>query len=181
VVSLHENTTPIAILVFILAAIHVAGGAALAVLGLPGLDAETTRLVGLAFAMAGLAYVFFALRALRRGRLPFLVLRRDGLRHRHLDRPIAWSEVETLEVYDRAGSVVTGLLLHETAPFPRRLGGGRRVKLDPRRRLITFTAVPPRTLKVQGYAELMYRYHDADQARRILAEPEAWSAQLLTT
>ena len=170
-VSLYENTTPIAVLIFIIAAFHVGGGAALAALGVPGLDRETTTLVGMGFVAAGLAYVFFGLRALRRGRVPFLVLRQDALLHRHLDRPIAWAEVETLEVYDRAGSMVTGLLLHENAPLPRRTGGGRRVRLDPRRRLITFTAVPPRAFKVQGYAELMYRYHDADQVRRILAQP----------
>lgn len=38
---------------------------------------------------------------------------------------------------------------------------------------VTFTAVPPRDLKVEGFAELPYRYHDAGEARRALAQAAA--------
>ncbi len=175
-VALHENTAPIAAIVFTLAALHLGGGLALAVLGVPGIDRDMTALIALGLIAAGLAYVVMALLALRRGRRPFLVLRRDALLHRHLDRPIAWSEIATLEVYERGGSVITGLLLHGDAPLPGRTGGGRRVRIDRGRRLVTFAAVPPRHLKVRGFADLIYRYHDADQAQRALARADAGEA-----
>lgn len=166
-VPLHEYTTATAVIRFAGSAILLGGALALALLKL-NIEATALAVVISILVVAGLACAGNALLALRRGRTPFLVLHRDSFTHRHLDRPIAWSDVVGFHVYPRSDIAVTELALHEDAPFPRRVGGWWRIKVDAKRRFIRFKAEPPLELGVGGFAELMYRYLDADRARRAL-------------
>ena len=117
---------------------------------------------------------------LRRGDRPFLILRPDSLLISGLDRPILWEHVADLDMSVDRGRVSTRILLPSEAPFPARLPRGRRVKLDTRRRIVTFAAAPPRNLKVQSFADLIARYRQADAARRILAQEGRPDAENVT-
>lgn len=166
-VPLHEYTTATAVVRFAGSAILLGGALALALLKL-NIEATALAAVISILGIAGLACAGNALLALRRARHPFLVLHCDSFTHRHLDRPIAWSDVVGFHVYPRSDLAVTELALREDAPFPRRVGGWWRIKVDAERRFIRFKAEPPLELGVAGFTELMHRYLEADQARRTL-------------
>lgn len=169
VVELHENATPVALLLFGLAAIITGLAAWALVLGLMG-SANESVYIGGGFVLVGLFFAVLGIRALARARKPFLRLYPDRLEHRHLDRPIKWSDLRSLSVANRTGTAITTLLLKHTVPFPKRVGGMGRVDLNPGGSMLTFSAVPPRHLKVQGYAELIYSYAEAAAARRALEQ-----------
>ena len=166
-VPLHEYTTATAFVRFAGSAILLGGAVALALFKL-NIEPIALAVVIAILVAAGLACAGSALLALRRARLPFLVLNRDSFTHRHLDRPIAWSDVVGFHVYPRSDIAVTEVALSEGAPFPGRVGGWWRITVEPERRFIRFKAEPPLELGVGGFAELMYRYLEADRARRTL-------------
>lgn len=145
-------------------------GLLLVAVGLRGLGLNESRLVGGFAAAIGLFLATWGGLVLRRGRAPFLLLRPDGLTLPGLDRPIAWAHLADLDMAIDRGAISTRLLLLPGAPFPRSTGGGRKVKLDLPRRIVTFRAGTPRGMKAQDYAELFHRYRKADFARRELAE-----------
>lgn len=171
-VALSENTRGGAIFLFCFGGVLVAGAAALPFLDVPGADAQEIRWVAAASGALGLFFVACGIPLLRRGDKPYLVLRPREMAIAGLDRPIAWAHLLDVEMVMQHGRVVTKLLLPPEAPFPARVPRGRRVKLDAKRRTVTFAAAPPRDLKAQGYAELIARYREADAARRHLAEAE---------
>ncbi|WP_211856365.1 M48 family metalloprotease [Plastoroseomonas hellenica] len=168
-VALHENTRGGGFTL-------IGFGGALALVALVlvaiGLPATEGREAWIAIAGAGgvgLVFIVFGIGMLRRGDTPFLVLGPEAMAVAGLDRPIAWEHVLELDMSMDKGRVVTRLRLPPEAPFPARLPGGRRVKLDPKRRAVTFAAGPPRGLKAQGFAELVWRYRAAAAARALLA------------
>ena len=168
-VALHENTRAGAIFLFTFGGILTAGALALLAMDVPGFDVTEERIVAGAGAALGLFLIVCGLFLRKQGDRPFVVLRPDTLSIGGLDRPIPWNHVADLDMTVDRGRVVTRILLPPGAPFPTRLPRGRRVKLDPKRRILTFTAAPPRHLKVEGFAELIARYRQADAARRVLA------------
>nr|WP_314076411.1 M48 family metalloprotease [uncultured Roseococcus sp.] len=168
-VVLRENTRPGAIFLFVFGGILLAIALTLLVLGVPGTTATEVRwiagsalVLGLVFAGAGVPYLL-------RGRKPFLTLRPDDLSIVGLDRPIAWEHVLHVEMTLGRGGVVARLLLRRDAALPARLPRARRVKVDAGHYSVTLTAVPPRDLKAVGFAELIGRYRQAYEARRLLA------------
>lgn len=175
-VALHENTRAGAIFLFVFGGLLLAGGATLLLIEVPGTSAREAMLIGGAGGLLGLVLAGFGLPLLHRGKRPFLVLTPDSLQITGLDRPIAWADIADLDMMVENNRVTTRLLLPPEAPFPARLRGARRVKADARRRIISFTAAPPRPLKVQGFAALIARYREAEQARRILAESASATA-----
>ncbi len=167
-VSLHENTRPVAIVLCVTAAVVLGGVLALVTLGVQGLRGQELWIVGGTGLVAGLFCLASAWSVLRRGRTPFLVLTPEAMRHRHL-QPIAWSDIAALDIRSDTVNLITLIALEPEAPLPARSGAWWRVKVDRKQRVVVFKAAPPRELKMQGYIDLMHRYHHADQARRLLA------------
>ena len=171
--ALHEDRRGMVAVALGLGAVFGLLGAALLVFGLQGLGLMERRLLGCFAVLSGSGLVGWGLVLLRRPRVPFLLLQRDALVLPALDRPISWAHVIDLDIVLDRGRVSTRLLLPPEAPFPVRGSGGRRVKLDPRQRIVTFTAGLPRGMKAQDYADLLGRYRVADTARRLLAAEAA--------
>ncbi|SHJ89521.1 Zn-dependent protease with chaperone function [Roseomonas rosea] len=176
-VALHENTRGGAIFLFVFGGLLVAGALTVLAVDVPGTDASGKMIAAGAGGGLGLLFIGFGVPLLRRGDKPFAILRQESIHISGLDRPILWEHVADLDITLDGGRLVTRILLPPEAPFPARLPRGRRVKLDPKRRILSFAASPPRHLKVQGFADLIGRYRQADAARRILAaEARAASA-----
>ncbi|WP_238184820.1 M48 family metalloprotease [Methylobacterium trifolii] len=167
--ALRESTRPGAI------ALLVAGGFFIGVAllwlaaGLPGLSAsQAGPVVGVALACGAVLGGFGGFR-LWRGERTTMILSPEALAVPGLDRPIPWDSIADLDMTTRQNSVVTRLLLPPEAPFPQAVPGGRKVKLDAGRRIVTITAGLPYRMSVQDFAGLIGRYRQAAQARRVLA------------
>ena len=179
--ALRENTRPGAI------ALLVAGGffAGVALLwiaaGLPGLSADQARLVVAVALACGTILTGFGAFRLWRGERTTMILGPEAMAIPGLDRPIPWDSVADLDMTLGRTGVVTRLLLPPEAPFPQRVPGGRKVKLDARRCIVTITAGLPRKMTVQDFADLIGRYRHAAEARRILAGTEVSSARPANT
>jgi len=175
--ALHEDRRGTVAVALGMGTVFLLLGAALLLFGLHGLGVTERQVLGGFAVLSGVGLVGGGLVLLRRRPAPFLLLRRDALVLPALDRPIAWAHVADLDMVLDRGRVSTRLLLGPEAPFPVRGRGGRRVKLDPRQRIVTFTAGLPRGMKAQGYADLLGRYRTADAARRLLAAEAAPNPQ----
>ncbi|MFD0937118.1 peptidase M48, partial [Methylobacterium trifolii] len=141
--------------------------------GLPGLSAsQAGPVVGVALACGAVLGGFGGFR-LWRGERTTMILSPEALAVPGLDRPIPWDSIADLDMTTRQNSVVTRLLLPPEAPFPQAVPGGRKVKLDAGRRIVTITAGLPYRMSVQDFAGLIGRYRQAAQARRVLAETAA--------
>ncbi|MEH3147709.1 MAG: M48 family metallopeptidase [Methylobacterium frigidaeris] len=153
--------------------LFAAVGLAVAVFGVPGirsLEVDVILVAALALAaLMGAAGAF----VLSRGEPVTLTLSPGGLLVPGLDRTIAWDDVADLDMTLSHGGIVTRLLLPPEASWPGRLPGRHGVKLDARRRIVTFPVGLPRGMKPQGFADLIASYQAAAQARRILAEAGA--------
>ncbi|GJD73225.1 M48 family metalloprotease [Methylobacterium goesingense] len=172
---LRESTRPGAI------ALLVAGGFFIGVAllwlaaGLPGLSAsQAGAVMGVALACGAVLGGIGGFR-LWRGERTTMILSPDSVAVPGLDRPIPWDSIADLDMTTRQNGVVTRLLLPPEAPFPQRVPGGRKVKLDAGRRIVTITAGLPYRMSVQDFAGLIGRYRQAAQARRVLAETAAAS------
>ncbi|WP_238258721.1 hypothetical protein [Methylorubrum podarium] len=83
---------------------------------------------------------------------------------------IPWDAIADLDMTLSQSTMVTRLLLPPGASWPERVPGGRNVKLDRKRRIVTVSVGLPRGMPPQDFADLIGRYRAAHQARRILAE-----------
>jgi Zn-dependent protease with chaperone function len=169
-VALHENTRASAIVMFTAGGLFLAVALALLGLGMPGLSREEAWMVAGVASCLGLIPIAFGIPLLRRGREPYLILTPDNITVRGLDRPVAWKHVADLDMTLARGGVTTRILLAPEAAVPAQLRRSRRVKLDMKHGTVTFTAVPPRHLKAEGFADLIARYRQADMARQILED-----------
>jgi len=170
---LHENRRPQAI-VFVTAGILFGVAAlALALFGLPGLSPQEARIVAAVALVCGVALGGPGLYRLRDGERVIMALRPEGLHVPGLDRAIAWDDIADLDMTLDRLTMVTRLLLPPEVAVPQRIPGGRGIKLDPKRRIVTLKHGLPRKMKPQDFADLIGRYRDAAQARRILAETAA--------
>ncbi|NGP17032.1 M48 family metallopeptidase [Devosia aurantiaca] len=176
-VELFENTTPIAILMFVIAIPMLAAAAWTALFGLPGFGSEAMILV-IAFGVCGGIIFLFGLQALRRAKTPYLRLFPDRVEHINLDQPIYWGDLRDLSVVNQAGTMVTTFLLKRPALAPKRVGfGGRgRIILNAGAGAVTIRSVPPRHYRAAGYIDLITRYADAAAARSALAPTADQSA-----
>jgi hypothetical protein len=102
-----------------------------------------------------------------------LTLSPAGLKAPGLDRTIPWDSIADLDMTLNQTGILTRLLLPPEADWPQRLPGRNGIKLDAKRRIITFPIGLPRGMKPPDFAELIGRYQMAAQARRLLAETEA--------
>ncbi|QQR39916.1 M48 family metallopeptidase [Devosia rhizoryzae] len=173
-VALYENTKPIAIMMFVIAVPMLALAAWTLAFGLPGFGSESIILT-VAFGLCGGFILLLGLQAVQRSRTPFMWLYPDRVEHRHLDRPIMWSEVRNYSAVNASGTMVTTFLLKRSAKFPKCVGfGGRgRIILNPGAWVVTIRSVPPQKLKAKGYIELIDRYAQAAAAREALATAPA--------
>jgi Zn-dependent protease with chaperone function len=121
----------------------------------------------------GLVFIAFGVVALRRHGRPFMILKPEAMTIAGIDRPIAWQQVLALDMIMDKGRVVTSIRLPRESPFPARAPGGRRVKLDPQLRTVTFSTGPLRGAKVKDFADLVWRYWEAATARDRLAREAA--------
>ena len=174
---LRENGRGIALFHLGTGALLGAVAVALAALGVPGMpDRQLWIVAGLAFAV-GAGFALYGAYGLRRGDRVTLALTPEGLSPPGLDRPIAWSDVADLDLTVHQNRMLTRVLLPPEAPFPRKIRGGRFVKVDEKRRIVTLTFGLPRKMTPEAFADLIGRYQTAWRARRILAEksPDAAS------
>ena len=167
---LHANHRPRGLVLAVAGGLFAAAGLAIALLGIPKVSAHEARVVlAVALVLAALLGGAGAV-ILRRGDPVSLVLSPEGLRAPGLDRTIPWDAVADLDMTSGQGAMATRLLLPPGAPWPERVRGGRNVKLDPKRRIVTVTVGLPKGMKPQDFADLIGRYRAAHQARLILAE-----------
>ena len=167
--ALHENTRGGGLFLIGAGAVIALMALGAMALDIHGLDSrEEWITIGAGF---GLALFFIACGAftLRRGDKPFLVLRPEAMAIPGLSVPIAWEHVADLDMTLHTGRMSTRVLLSPGAPFPARLPGARRVRLDAKRRIVTLTAGLPRGMKAQGFADRMADYPRAAEGRRRLA------------
>ncbi len=166
---LHENTRGGDTFVIAGGVLFVLLGLSLMTFDIHGLDTTEERIVGGFAITAGLSLAAHGAALLRRGDRPFLILRRREMMIPGLNTPIAWEHMADLDMTLHQGRVITRLLLPPGALFPARVPGSRRVKLDPKRRIVTLTAGTPHGMKAQDLAELIACYRRAVEARRLLA------------
>ena len=168
---LRENTRPGALFLLGFGGLLLAAILFVMAVEVPGFRLAEKQVVSAAAGALALVFLLAGWWVLRRHDRPFLLLRPDELAIPGLDRPIAWKHVADLDMTLDRGALVTRLLLPPEAPLPYRLPGApRRVKLDAKRRIVTFTAGLPRRMKPQDFADLIGQYRRADLARRLLAE-----------
>jgi len=146
---------------------------AIAVFGVPGISPKDNGVVlaialGFAVLLGGAGVLI-----LRRGEPVMLTLSPAGLKAPGLDRTIPWDSIADLDMTLNQTGILTRLLLPPDADWPQRLPGRNGIKLDAKRRIITFPIGLPRGMKPPDFAELIGRYQMAAQARRLLAETEA--------
>ncbi|GGF54209.1 peptidase M48 [Azorhizobium oxalatiphilum] len=174
---LYENSRVGAIFLFVFGGLFIAAGLSLAIVGqVPGTSASQTLLIAALGAGLGLIFALAGIPLLMRGKKPFLILERDALVHPGLDRPIPWAEMSGLGYQNDKGNLVILVEIAPDAPFPAKVKGARRIKLNAKKRLITIRAIPPRVLKLQGAVDVIDSYARAAQARRVLAEDHRLSA-----
>jgi Zn-dependent protease with chaperone function len=167
---LHANHRARGLALAVGGGLFAAVALSLALFRIPGLSPYEARIV-LAVALA-FAALFGAVGGfiLWRGDPLALTLSPEGLKAPGLDRTIPWEAVADLDMTLSQSTMVTRLLLPPEAAFPQRVPGGRNVKLDPKRGIVTVSVGLPRGMKPQDFADLIGRYRAAHQARRILAE-----------
>ena len=171
--TLRESTRPGAIALMAIGGVF-AGGALLWIApGLPGLSANEARLVVAVALACGAVLAGLGGYRLWRGERTTMILSPEALAVPGLDRPIPWTSIADLDMTTRQNGVVTRLLLPPEAPFPQAVPGGRKVKLDAGRGIVTITAGLPYRMSVQDFADLIGRYRHAAEARRVLAESVA--------
>lgn len=166
---LRENTRPGAIVFVVSGALFTLAALALAAIGMPGLSTGETRLVAAVALSIGVSMAAFGLFRLRRPERVTLVLRPEALVVPGCDRPISWDDVADLDITVNQTGLATRLLLPPEAPFPRKVPGGRGLKLDAKRRIVTIALGLPRKMKPQDFANLIGRYRLAAEARRTLS------------
>ena len=171
--ALHEDRRSSGYVYIGAAALFLLAGSALLMFGLQGLSWQESKVVSAVTAAIGMTFGGWGFVQLRTRPAPFLLLRQDACALTGLDRPIAWKHVIDIDMVLDRGRISTRMLLSPDAPFPARMAGRRRIKLDLQRRIVTFTAGLPRGMKAQGYADLLSRYRTADLARRELAAESA--------
>jgi hypothetical protein len=143
---------------------------AIALFGIPGIRLhEVNVLLFTACAFAVLLGGVGAL-ILWRGDPLALTLSPEGLKAPGLDQLIPWGDIADLDMTLSQSTMVTRLLLPPGVPFPKRIPGGRNVRLDAKRRIVTVSVGLPRGMTPQDFADLIGRYRTAHEARRILAE-----------
>ncbi|MBR0655778.1 M48 family metallopeptidase [Plastoroseomonas arctica] len=170
-VTVSENTRLGGMVLIAFGAVLGLTVAGLAVTGVPGHSTQELSIVLGAASILALVFLIPGILAWRRGERPFVTFTPDALQVVGLDRPIPWRQVADVDfVFGKAG-VATRLLLSHRAELPaRHRGARRRVKIDAGRRIITFGGTPPKTMKAEGFMELIAAYRRAEFARRLLAE-----------
>ncbi|MCJ2131381.1 M48 family metallopeptidase [Methylobacterium sp. E-045] len=167
---LRENSRPGAIVLIVAGLLFAMAALAFVALGFPGLAAWEARLVAAVALACGIGLAGFGLFRLWRGERTTMILRPEALTIPGLDRPIPWDDMADLDMTLQQTGIVTRLLLPPEAPFPQRVPGGRKIRLDPKRRIVTIWASLPRRMTLQDFADLIGRYRQAAEARRVLAE-----------
>ncbi len=167
---LRENSRPGAIVLAVTGLLFATFALALVTLGFPGLSAWEARLVAAVSLACGAMLGAFGLFRLWRGERTTMILRPEALVIPGLDRAIPWDDMADLDMTLQQTGIVTRLLLPPEALFPQRVPGGRKIRLDPKRRIVTIRASLPRKMTLQDFADLIGRYRHAAEARRILAE-----------
>ncbi len=171
-VTLYNDVGPVSWVQFGAATLFAAAGAVIWIFRQPiGLGHDTFGLRLVIGACLGAALVFVVAGSLiRRGaRTPYLILLPDTLRSPKLDAPIAWRDVE-------AWGVVFGtrfgldLVLEDGVALPPSRWFARGIRVQKAKRLVTIGAYGVRGMGVEDFQQLIERYMEADQARRVLAE-----------
>lgn len=166
---LRENTRPGALVFVVSGALFALAALALAALGMPGLSTAEARLVAAVALSLGALMGGFGLFKLRRPERVTLILRPEALVVPGCDRPISWDDVADLDITVNQTGLATRLLLPPEAPFPKKVPGGRGLKLDAKRRIVTIALGLPRKMRPQDFADLIGRYRLAAEARRTLS------------
>ena len=166
---LSENFRSAGVFLVAFGGIFALVAAGLAVLAPNTLGTGSDWVVVAAALVGGLGLIAYGIVLLRRGVRPFLVLRPETLAVPGLDRAIAWTDIADFDINQTNRRVTTRLLLPPEAPFPQRVPG-RRVKLDPKQRIVTLSATLPKGMTLQAYADLLVRYRHAADARLELAQ-----------
>ncbi len=166
---LRENGLPGAVVLLTAAGLFGVAALVAATFGVPGLSAGQVSIVVATALACGLVLAGLGAYRLRGRDRVTLVLRPASLAVPGLDQVIAWDSVADLDMTFNQTKMVMRLLLPPEIPFPQRVPGGRGIKLDSGRRIVTVALGLPRKMKPQAFADLIGRYRNAADARRILA------------
>ncbi|WP_238270262.1 M48 family metalloprotease [Methylobacterium cerastii] len=177
---LRDNSRPGAFVLVGAAVLFGLAALGLAIFGFPSLSAREAGYFAVVVLVLGAILGALGGYRLWRGERVTLILRPDGLEVPGLDRSIAWEAIADLDISVNQTGIATRLLLPPEAPFPVRVPGGRGVKLDAKRRIVTFALGLPRRTTPQDFADLLGRYQVAAQARHLLAQAEAARSETRT-
>ncbi len=169
-VVLRENLRSGGLFMIAMGAVFALLGFGLLAFDTPDGEATVTWILigfGLLF---GTGFAAWGVVLLRRHDRPFIILRPGEVAVPGLDVPIAWRHVLGLDIVAQGRGATVALLLAPAAPWPRRVKGGGRAKLDRERRVVTVSATLPRGMKSPAFTELVGRHRRAAEARRMLEE-----------
>lgn len=170
--TLYNNVASVSWVQFGVAAMFAAIGVAIWIfrraIGF-GNDAFAAWLILGMCSAAVVIVVIAAIMTRRGGRTPYLVLLPGTLSSPKLSAPIAWRDVENWGVVfgTRFG---LDLIVEDGVALPRAQRFARGTRVHKRKRLVSIGAHGVRGMGVEDFQQLIERYMEADQARRVLAE-----------
>ena len=105
----------------------------------------------------------------RSGQTPYLILLPETLSAPKLSAPIAWRDVENWGVV-YGTRFALDLILEDDVVLPHAQRFARGTRVHKRKRLVSIGAYGVRGMSVEDFQQVIERYVEADQARRVLAE-----------
>jgi Zn-dependent protease with chaperone function len=102
----------------------------------------------------------------RLGQTPFLVLSQENISCRGLDRPVPWSDIDSIGVTG-GFSVITQFFLKPEAVLPKRLRG-HAIRVFSRKPRVSLLGQQPRGMTMADYCTLLQDYFLAAQARAVV-------------
>jgi hypothetical protein len=129
-------------------------------------DAKASReLVYIAAGMLALGVLlgWLARKNWRVGQTPFLILSQESVACRGLDRPVPWSDIDSIGVTG-GFSVITQFFLKPQALLPKRIPG-HAIRVFSRKPRISLLGPQPRGMSMADYCTLLQDYFMAAQAR----------------
>ena len=143
--------------------------------GLVGMDSVERGVLAGTLLFVAVFVGGLGLMRLRKSRGPFLVVNAAGFRCMGVADPVAWSDVDAVQVF--VGKTFTTVFhLAEGVALPVKTGWPLSVRLVRKKRLLMLRGFVPKGMKPQAYLDLLTRALHAHRAKALLQMREAEGA-----